>query len=106
MMRMLMDAGAEAEYAPIGAVAVQRAESGEIDLILMDLRMPVVNGIESAQRIRSMKLTLPIIGLTDRPKSSDPRRALEAGMNRCIELSPERETLLANIRELPKLEEK
>lgn len=106
IMRMLKDAGADAEYAPNGAVALQRAESGEIDLILMDLRMPVVNGIESAQRIRSMQIGVPIIGMTDRPRSSDPRRALEVGMNNCIEMPPERETLLNNIRELLNLEGK
>ena len=80
-----------------GAVSV-RAENGlagvelfrksapyEYDAILMDLRMPVMDGLEAAKRIRAMQRpdagSVPIIALTANAYESDIRNSLNAGMN-------------------------
>lgn len=56
-------------------------EHPEIDLILMDLSMPVMNGLEATSEIRKFNADLPIIAQTAFAFSSDRQRALEAGCN-------------------------
>ena len=99
LMQFLNQRGAETEYAPDGAVALQKARTARYDAILMDIRMPVMNGLESAQRIRQFDKATPIIGLTERALPSNTRRALEAGMNSCIRKPAEAAELIAVLEE-------
>lgn len=61
-------------------------EEGDFDLILMDIRMPVMNGLDAAKAIRSLALpkasTTPIIAMTVNAFDEDIRQSLEAGMDR------------------------
>ncbi|MDD3222017.1 MAG: response regulator [Lachnospiraceae bacterium] len=63
----------------------REAEAGAIDLILMDIRMPVMNGLEAARSIRELKkadsATVPIIAMTADAFSEDIIKTEEAGMN-------------------------
>jgi len=61
-----------------GALAVC---SGNYDLVLMDLEMPIMNGIDAAEVIRSSGLGVPIIALTASADLSDPLLCATAGMN-------------------------
>jgi PAS domain S-box-containing protein len=81
VMMMLESKGAVAEYARDGAVALEKAKTEHYDAILMDIRMPVMNGLESAAKIRTFDQQTPIIALSANAYRSDIRKSLEAGMN-------------------------
>ena len=84
---ILSEAGFELERAENGKVCVEKfteSEEGYYDLILMDIRMPVMNGYEAAEQIRKLERTdvnLPIIAMTADAFSEDIEHCKECGMN-------------------------
>ena len=62
-----------------GQEAVELAETEKPDLILMDLKMPVMDGLEATRLIKAKTPDLPIIALTANAFDSDRYAALEAG---------------------------
>lgn len=64
-----------------GADAVWKARNESFDLILMDMKMPVMGGLEATQRIREFNAKVPIIALTANAFDSDKGSAIEAGCN-------------------------
>ncbi len=85
---ILEENGASAQRAEDGLRAVQMFEQsspGFFRVILMDLRMPNMNGLEAAAAIRAMERedasSIPIIALTADAFAEDEQRCLEAGMN-------------------------
>jgi CheY-like chemotaxis protein len=64
---------------------VKRSAPGEIDLILMDVSMPVMSGLEATRRIRALEdpalRSIPILAMTANAFASDIQDALDAGMN-------------------------
>lgn len=80
--------GVETEHAENGQIAldmVGQSPVGYYDAILMDLRMPVMDGLEATRRIRAAgradSADVPIIALTANAFEEDVRRSLDAGMN-------------------------
>ena len=73
--------GAEVDVAASGVEALELIERFAYDLILMDIRMPEMDGVEATRRIREMGLRLPIYALTADAMKGDRERFLEAGMN-------------------------
>ena len=84
---ILTEAGFEVERAENGKVCVEsfeKSETGYYDIILMDIRMPVMNGYEAAKAIRALPRkdsSLPIIAMTADAFSDDIKHCLECGMN-------------------------
>ncbi|MBR0400702.1 MAG: response regulator [Mogibacterium sp.] len=85
---ILRQTGAEIEFAEGGQECVDlvaRRDAGCFDLILMDLLMPGMDGIEAAKRIRGMadreKALIPMIAVTSNVRNSEREAAYEAGMN-------------------------
>jgi len=85
-MGMLKSLGLHADAVADGAEAIHALASIPYDLVLMDMRMPVMDGVEAARRIRSpqspvLNHDIPIIALTANAMQSDRDSCLAAGMN-------------------------
>ena len=80
---MLEDAGLLADLAGDGEEGVRRAGAQRYALILMDMQMPVMNGLDATLLIRagSINATTPILAMTANAFAEDRERCLEAGMN-------------------------
>jgi CheY-like chemotaxis protein len=81
---ILAKAGMRAEVAANGVEAVQAVHQRHFDVILMDMQMPEMDGLEATKRIRQLGAlgrAVPIIAMTANAMQEDRRRCLEAGMN-------------------------
>lgn len=79
----LGDAELLVDVAENGAIAVKMVQQNDYDVVLMDVQMPVMDGIEATRTIRSDPNfeTLPIIAMTANALASDREMCLQAGMN-------------------------
>jgi len=78
---LVRKAGADIELAENGRIAVEMASSREYDLILMDIQMPVMNGLDAARELRARSYSKPIVALTANAMKIDIEACREAGMN-------------------------
>jgi len=80
---LLRDAGFIVVLAENGAVAVRKVVQAAYDIVLMDMQMPVMDGITAAREIRKLPQLagLPIVAMTANAMSGDRQRCLDAGMN-------------------------
>ena len=62
-----------------GQIAVEMVEKGGIDLVLMDIKMPVMDGLEATKKIKEFEPDLPVIALTANAFDSDRLLAKQAG---------------------------
>ncbi|RSZ57701.1 response regulator [Massilia atriviolacea] len=76
--------GLSCELADNGAQAVERALAVEFDLILMDIQMPVMDGVAATRLLRAAGLTCPIVALTANVMPEDVARYLAAGCSDCL----------------------
>lgn len=88
LKELLSDMGMELEWAENGKICLEKfreSKPGQYNAILMDVRMPVMNGYESTKAIRALDhpdaQTIPIIAMTADAFSEDIQRCLECGMN-------------------------
>jgi len=84
---MLSAYGHKVIFATNGAEAVDLVARERFDVVLMDVQMPVMGGVEATRRIRRMAgptREVPIIGLTANVLASEQERYLAAGMNACL----------------------
>ena len=89
----------ETIWAPNGQDSIDIIKSNEtIDLVLMDLNMPVLNGIEATKIIKSLKPDLPIIAQTAYAVSGDKEKALGAGCDDYISKPIDKENLITLIK--------
>jgi CheY-like chemotaxis protein len=68
-------------HAHNGQEAVEMTEKDKPDLILMDIKMPLMDGLEASRQIRGKDASIPIIALSANAFDSDREAALTAGCN-------------------------
>jgi PAS domain S-box-containing protein len=82
---LLRKCGCEAVLADNGQRALELLAAEPFDLVLMDLHMPVMGGLEATRRIRARERStgrhVPIVAMTARAMKEDERACLEAGMD-------------------------
>ncbi len=78
---MLSSLGYQVSLAENGAIAVEMHKREEFDAIIMDIQMPIMDGIEATRLIRQTDRTIYIIGLSANVLDEDKTLAIQAGMN-------------------------
>lgn len=100
LRRILGDIGHACYIVENGAEAVEAAKSGDFDIVLMDVRMPVMDGPEATRRIRKLDPPLcdiPIVACTADVTVEHKSQYLEAGMQDCVMKPIDRGELFATI---------
>lgn len=84
---LLNEVGIVSQCADTGQMALEVLESQSFDLVLMDIQMPGMDGLEATRRLRALGekhpqlRTLPVVAMTAHAMSEDHAKSLEAGMN-------------------------
>lgn len=85
-------------HAKNGLEAIEQCkENYAINLVLMDIRLPLLNGYQATQKIKEFRPDLPIIAQTAYGMLSDREKALEAGCDNYISKPIKKKTLLTLI---------
>ncbi|EEZ00057.1 signal transduction histidine kinase [Vibrio sp. RC586] len=94
---LLNKMGYDVTIAENGREAIELLEMNSIfDLILMDISMPIMDGIAATKKIRSKNIDIPIIALTAHTAGSDKQNCIDAGMNDIV-LKPIRGKDIVNV---------
>jgi two-component system, cell cycle response regulator DivK len=95
----LRSSGYDVITAKTGLEAIERAESTRPDLVLLDLQLPVMSGVEAARRLRASKATahIPLIAVTGFSQTKEHDEARQAGFDRVIVKPCEPAALLAEV---------
>ncbi|NTV21339.1 MAG: response regulator [Chlorobium limicola] len=105
-MRLILEHyGCSVGQAENGQIAIEMLEHEDYDLVLMDMEMPVLNGIQAAEAIRNGKYfsrfrngnRIPIIALTGNTDEKSILRVKDAGMNHHLGKPISRDDLIATI---------
>jgi CheY-like chemotaxis protein len=78
---LLTREGCAVDHATSGDDAIAAVKVGDYDLVLMDMRMPGLTGVETAHALRVLGVTTPIVALTANAFEDDRHACLAAGMN-------------------------
>lgn len=78
---LLERAGAHVDVAHNGLEGIQKATSGSYDVVLMDLQMPIMDGLTAARHLRAQGYKRPLIALTAHAMAEFRQKCLEAGFN-------------------------
>jgi len=81
---ILQKTGAKVIWAKDGIDVLKMYKSSKVDLILMDIQLPEINGYEATSQIRQTNQTLPIIAQTAYAMAEDRQKCLEAGCNEVL----------------------
>lgn len=101
-VEMLRSAGAQAEAVDSGPAALAWLRQHNADVVLMDWRMPGMDGLEVTRRMRQgqggpLGRTVPVIGLTANAFAEDRDACLAAGMNHVLTKPIERNRLIGDV---------
>jgi CheY-like chemotaxis protein len=89
--------GAKLGFAHNGLEAIDAVKKQEFDLILMDIQMPILDGLEATRQIRQLGFRKPIIALTGEALRDDAEKSLKAGCDTHISKPVRKETLIEEI---------
>jgi len=97
---VLEKSGCEVELVSNGKEAVEAARETDFDIILMDLSMPVMDGLQATRSIRklnSASSTIPIIAMTANVFAEDRNKCMQAGMNDFVTKPIQQSTLMEKL---------
>ena len=80
-------------FSELGQEAINSFIRESPDLILMDIRMPVMDGIQATEKIRTISLTVPIIAVTAYAFYTEQQQAIQAVISKPYSLERLRETI-------------
>jgi len=82
-LEILRQARFVVDLAANGQIALERLQGHQYDLVLMDMQMPVMGGLEATRKIRQISAfdSMPIVAMTANALESDRNDCMEAGMN-------------------------
>ncbi|HEU4717219.1 MAG TPA: response regulator [Bacteroidia bacterium] len=94
----LEEAGYDCRVAANGEEALHALRSGDFDLVLMDVEMPVMDGLTATRKIRAeLKKDVPVIALSGHTSAEEHEKCIAAGMNDCVVKPFQKEALYAAI---------
>ena len=99
---MLEKAGHQIDVVNGGADAIEAVRGKAYDLVLMDVQMPDVDGLEATRRIRALPVAhagVPVIAVTASAMQGDDQRCFDAGMNDYVTKPIDRARLLSKVSE-------
>jgi len=99
IVKLLSQIGFEVREATNGKQALELSQKWQPDLILMDMRMPIMDGYESTRRIRAMEINCKIIALTASAFASKQEETIEAGCNDYLRKPFKENDLFAKLQE-------
>jgi CheY-like chemotaxis protein/HPt (histidine-containing phosphotransfer) domain-containing protein len=94
---VLGNAGAAVEVVENGRLAIERAQTGTFDVVLMDMNMPEMDGYEATRRLRDRGYAHPILALTANAMSGDCERCLSVGCDAHLAKPIDRKQLLETV---------
>jgi two-component system sensor histidine kinase/response regulator len=80
-LELLRAVGLEPDLAANGQQAVEMGATGPYALILMDMQLPVMDGVEASRLLRAAGCTAPVLAMTGNALAEDRTRCMEAGMD-------------------------
>ena len=82
-IELLAEAGLDVDLAGNGRIAVEMAQSASYDMVLMDMQMPEMDGLEATRRLRALPelARMPIVAMTANALTEDRARCQDAGMD-------------------------
>ncbi len=89
--------GAKLAFAHNGLEAIDAVKKQEFDLILMDIQMPILDGLEATRQIRQLGFRKPIVALTGEALRDDAEKSLKAGCDSHISKPVRKEALIEEI---------
>jgi PAS domain S-box-containing protein len=98
-LELLSDVGVRVDTANNGQMALQRLQEQPYDLVLMDMQMPVMDGLTATRLLRAQArfAALPVIAMTANAMETDRQACLQAGMNDHIPKPIEPDMLFATL---------
>ena len=99
VIRVLERKGHRVDVAPTGLEAIKKLERTQVDLVLMDVQMPEMDGLTATRILRSREVDtghrIPVIAMTANAMSGDREKCLEAGMDDYISKPLQLDELMA-----------
>ena len=100
--RVLQNAGYTVDHVMNGALALQQLQEKQYDVVLMDIQMPVMNGILATQNIRQLPgaiANIPIVAMTAHSLYGEMQNCYKAGMTGYVSKPFKPENLFSAINE-------
>ena len=79
MLRILLEWEYEVSEADCGSMAIEKVQQTHYDLVLMDVRMPEIGGIEALDKIKALSPEIPILMMTAYSSNETASKAFEKG---------------------------